>query len=467
MYNFIRPRAFVIVPLSMMLLTATSPRTASAQTAQLGTLQAATTVLQEIQRMPAQSIPQGLLTKAKAVVIIPNMLKVGFIGAVRHGSGVAIVRNPNGTWGNPIFVAMTGGGVGFQVGIQSTDVILVFTSAESVGTMLHGRFTIGADAAAAAGPVGRQAAAATDLRFRAEILSYSRSRGLFVGVSLDGSVLSVDRQSNAIFYHVAGGDPGQIISVEGLPLPAAAVNLKTVLAMQSGAPVAGPRPVGIAVPPPRSAGPPTAMVPQAPTVAVVPPPTLQPSPQGPPPPATNPGPIGLPAATRVEPSATVPVAPPATAPSVPASPPITPAPQAAASPSAPTFRSAAVRTATPTTSAPAAKPTTTVPPSSAAAHTPLPQLAAAEVRDIQDLRSALLSMHDALAKRLDDRWRKYLALPVEVTNSDNRPTSESLVRTIQHFDTVAANPNYKIVADTPEFRDTHLMLKQYQAALSQ
>lgn len=463
MYNFIfiRPRFSVIIPLSMMLLTASSHRTASAQTAQLGSLQAATTVLQEIQRMPAQSIPQGLLAKAKAVVIIPNMLKVGFIGAVRHGSGVAVVRNPDGTWGNPIFVTMTGGGIGFQVGIQSTDVILVFTSTESVATMLRGRFTIGADAAAAAGPVGRQATAATDLRFRAEILSYSRSRGLFVGVSLDGSVLSVDRQSNAIFYHVAGGDPGQIISVEGLPLPAAAVNMKTVLSMQSGAPVGGPRPVGTAVPPPAAAVPPTVMVPQAPARAVVPPPTLQPYPQGAPPPVANPGPTGVPAPTHV--------APRATAPDAQAAPPITPAPQAAASPSAPTFRSAAVRTATPTTSGAAAQPTPTVPTPQAATagRAPLPQLAAAEVRDIQDLRSALLSMHEALAKRLDDRWRKYLALPAEVTNSGDRPASESLARTIQHFDTVAANPNYKIVADTPEFRDTHRMLQQYRVASSQ
>jgi len=444
--------------LNLVPLAAISTRTAHAQTAQLGTLQSATVVLQEIQRMPGRSIPRGLLAKAKAVVIIPNMLKIGFIGAVRHGSGVAIVRNPNGTWGNPIFVSLTGGGVGFQVGVQATDVILVFMSPERVATMLAGRFTIGADAAAAAGPVGRQAAAATDLRFRAEILSYSRSRGLFVGVSLDGSVLSIDRQSNAIFYHVAQGDPGPIIAAEGLPLPPAASNLKMVLAMQSGAPVAGPpSAAGTFVPTPATGASPRASVPPAfPSSTAAPPATTRPSPRGPPPPALAPDPMGPPSGT--------PSQSPVTEPSVPVSP---PTPRATA-PAAQSLRPAAGGTATPNARPPSAPPAPTVSASgpSTLGHAPAPRWSAGTIRREDDIRTALLSMHDALAKRLDNRWRKYLALPAEVTGRADRPTPALLARTIRHFDTVATDPNYTIISDTPEFRRTRLLLKEYLAALS-
>ncbi len=171
-----------------------------AQFSEVNRVVESTQVLSEIQNIALQGIPQGMLQNAQAIAVIPNVIKVGFAVAGRHGKGIVIVRNADGTWSNPIFVSLTGGGIGWQVGVQSTDVILVFKSRESVEKMMNGRFTVGVDAAVAAGPVGRQAAAATDAQLKSEILSYSRSRGLFAGASLDGAAISVDNNANTLFY---------------------------------------------------------------------------------------------------------------------------------------------------------------------------------------------------------------------------------------------------------------------------
>jgi lipid-binding SYLF domain-containing protein len=164
------------------------------------TVEAATAVLDEIMATPLSSIPESMLFDAQGLVIIPNMIKGGFVVGGRHGRGVLLVRGEDQTWHAPVFVSMTGGSIGWQVGVQATDVILVFKTRQSVQGILNGKFTLGADAAAAAGPVGRQAAAATDGRLKAEIYSYSRSRGLFAGVSIDGSVLQLDQIANATYY---------------------------------------------------------------------------------------------------------------------------------------------------------------------------------------------------------------------------------------------------------------------------
>ena len=137
---------------------------------------------------------------AQGIAIIPNVLKIGFIAGIRRGHGIVMVRGADGTWTLPQFVILTGGSVGWQAGVQGTDVILVFVTRQSVEGLLRGKFTIGADVAAAAGPVGRNASAATDVRLKAEILSYSRSRGLFAGLALDGSVIEIDPVSQTTFY---------------------------------------------------------------------------------------------------------------------------------------------------------------------------------------------------------------------------------------------------------------------------
>ncbi|QDU19076.1 lipid-binding SYLF domain-containing protein [Urbifossiella limnaea] len=161
------------------------------------TLTAATTVLAELSRIPDKSIPPTLLADAKGVVVIPRVVKAGFIVAGSGGHGVALARTADG-WADPVFVNFGGGSVGFQAGVEATDVVLVFRDQKSLDRVLEGKakLTLGADAGVAAGPVGRQAMAATDLPLRAEVLSYSRSRGLFAGVALDGSVIRPDPATN-------------------------------------------------------------------------------------------------------------------------------------------------------------------------------------------------------------------------------------------------------------------------------
>jgi lipid-binding SYLF domain-containing protein len=177
-------------------------------------------VLREIMEAPDKSIPQDLLKEAKAIAVIPDMLKVGFVFGGRRGEGLISVKAPDGTWSNPSFITMTGGSFGFQAGASSTDVILVFRTQRGVDSIVNGKFTLGADAAAAAGPVGRTATASTDSQFKAEIYSYSRSRGLFAGVALDGSALRIDYDANEAIYG-AGVTPRRIFEggVSNVPGP--------------------------------------------------------------------------------------------------------------------------------------------------------------------------------------------------------------------------------------------------------
>lgn len=177
-------------------------------------------VLNDIMQAPDKSIPQDLLRDARAVAVIPDMIKAGFIFGGRRGEGLISVKGPDGTWSNPSFISMTGGSVGFQVGVSSTDVVLVFRTQRGVDSIVRGKFTLGADASAAAGPVGRTATAATDGQLKAEIYSYSRTRGLFAGVALDGSALRIDYDANAAVYG-AGMTPRRIFEggVSNVPAP--------------------------------------------------------------------------------------------------------------------------------------------------------------------------------------------------------------------------------------------------------
>jgi lipid-binding SYLF domain-containing protein len=149
-----------------------------------------------------------MLGNAHAVAIIPGVLKGSFVVGIRRGKGVLCVRDANGRWGLPAFVTLTGGSLGWQVGVQSTDLILVFQSPQSVQNLLRGKLTIGVDVSAAAGPVGRSAAAATDTRLQAEVYSYSRSRGLFAGVSLNGASVEVDPLAASGYYATPPGPDG-------------------------------------------------------------------------------------------------------------------------------------------------------------------------------------------------------------------------------------------------------------------
>ncbi len=198
-------RSFVIAACSLILAGSLSANPARAQAAEDETIQSASQVLKEVMAIPLKGIPASLLKDAQGVAIIPGMVKGGFIVGVEHGKGVVLVRDKEGAWGSPNFITITGGGIGWQAGLQATDVILVFRSRTSVEGLMRGKFTIGADASVAAGPVGRQASAATDVTFKSEIYSYSRSRGLFAGVALDGAAMQIDNRANAAFYGLRAG----------------------------------------------------------------------------------------------------------------------------------------------------------------------------------------------------------------------------------------------------------------------
>ncbi len=163
---------------------------ARAQDDRLGErLTSAAEVIDEVMSTPDRGIPESILAGAKCVVVIPSFKKVAFVGGAQYGQGAATCRTPEG-WSAPVFVRLEGGSFGFQIGGQATDLILVAMNTHGLEDMLKNKFKIGGDAAAAAGPVGRNAQAGTDWKLNAEFLTYSRSKGLFAGVDLDGTVLS-------------------------------------------------------------------------------------------------------------------------------------------------------------------------------------------------------------------------------------------------------------------------------------
>lgn len=171
----------------------------------------ATSVLQQFVNIPENSIPSALLRQAYGIAVIPSVFKIGFIGGVQRGKGVLSVRTPGGKWSDPAFITLTGGSIGFQAGVSSTDIILVFKSQRSVDRIANGQFSLGGDASVAAGPVGRSVGASTNLDFNAEVYSYSRSRGLFGGVSVQGARLGIDQDANWLFYNKAGIDAHTIL----------------------------------------------------------------------------------------------------------------------------------------------------------------------------------------------------------------------------------------------------------------
>ncbi len=167
-------------------------------------------VLDQLLRIPEKTIPPNLLSHAYAVAVVPNVVKAAFGLGARRGKGIIVVRQDDSSWSNPAFITLTGGSVGWQIGAQSTDIILVFKTRKGVDGIANGKLTLGADASVAAGPVGRHTAVATDIMFKAEVVSYSRSRGLFAGIALEGAGVSMDRKANAAFYSSSNMTPEKI-----------------------------------------------------------------------------------------------------------------------------------------------------------------------------------------------------------------------------------------------------------------
>jgi len=160
-------------------------------------------VLRELTTTPEDRIPAYLLERAEAIIVIPSLVKGGFVIGAKHGKGVIAVRDrANGTWSAPGFVSMTGGSIGWQIGLESVDLVLLVMNKGGVDELLEDRFTLGGTASVAAGPVGRQADAATNAQLSSQILAYSRAKGLFAGATLEGAALNADDDANADFYGV-------------------------------------------------------------------------------------------------------------------------------------------------------------------------------------------------------------------------------------------------------------------------
>ncbi|HYM41359.1 MAG TPA: lipid-binding SYLF domain-containing protein [Steroidobacteraceae bacterium] len=205
----IRTTVFTALAGLMLACGAAAADTAGREQARLLT---ATQVLEELRNSRDQAIPDRLLERAYGIAVIPDMTKIAWFFGGRRGHGVLLVRDKDGRFTSPVFITMTGGSFGFQWGVQLTDVVLVFTTPKGIEGINGGKVTLGGDAAVAAGPVGRQASAGTDATFKAEVYSYSRNRGAFVGLALDGSVISIDDRADGNFYGKPGIAAADILS---------------------------------------------------------------------------------------------------------------------------------------------------------------------------------------------------------------------------------------------------------------
>jgi lipid-binding SYLF domain-containing protein len=255
--------------------------------AEVQTVVGANNALNQFFQIEIESMPPAMLQRAEGIAIFPNMIKGGFILGVNYGKGVLSVRNPDRTWSAPVLVTMGGGSLGFQAGVQAADIVLVFATPRSLQGLLNGqKVTLGADASIAVGPVGRQANAGTDARLGAEIYSYARSRGLFLGVSLGGSDLSVDNNANAMLYGRFGVTPADVFQNRGIGIRPEVRQLVDNLNARSrpAAPPIAAQPVQQALPVQQAGGPPPFIQQAAPQPVAqpTPQPIAQPAPQNPP-----------------------------------------------------------------------------------------------------------------------------------------------------------------------------------------
>ncbi len=200
---------------------------AKSQDKQEDKITAATTVLQDFSKMK-ESIPAELLKVTEGIIVVPKLINAGFVLAGKRGKGIAMVKLANGNWSNPVFVTITGGSLGLQAGVQSVDLVLIFKSHETLENMGKGSFTLGGDISVTAGPVGRNSTASTDYKLEAEVYSYSRSKGLFAGISLAGSAISVDAKGNEAFYGKEE-DAKDLFSNDTENTSASVTKMKTVL----------------------------------------------------------------------------------------------------------------------------------------------------------------------------------------------------------------------------------------------
>ena len=203
---------------------------------EIKTLESAIAVVTKLCSHVHEGMPRGLLRRAAGVAIVPDVRKAGLVIDVRAGRGVVLVRALDGAWTNPVFVSLKGGGIGGQAGIETTDLVLVFMTRKGLDSALHGKLAVGGDVTVAIGPVGEEAVAAADARLKADIYSYSHSRGLFAGLSVDGAQLRVKTKANEAFYGLQHGGVAEVLAFHGTPRPAAEA-LKSKLAILTTPPV--------------------------------------------------------------------------------------------------------------------------------------------------------------------------------------------------------------------------------------
>ncbi|MDB6045543.1 MAG: hypothetical protein JWM63_4094 [Gammaproteobacteria bacterium] len=227
---------------------------AHAQAREEGKLLMASQVLEELRDARDQMIPDRLLERAYGIAVIPDMTKIAFFAGGRRGHGVLVVRDKDGRFTSPVFITMTGGSFGWQWGAQSTDMVLVFTSRKGIEGITGGKVTLGADASVAAGPVGRQASANTDTSFKAEVYSYSRTRGVFAGIALDGTALTIDDKANNAFYKKSDVLASDLISGSVKSEDPAAARFMSAVSTSTR----GSEESASAAPPPKAAAPPAA-----------------------------------------------------------------------------------------------------------------------------------------------------------------------------------------------------------------
>ena len=211
------PAVLALAALALLTAPAVAQMQMTGGQAEIQTVNSARQTLDEFGGLAMESIPPAMFSRAEGVAIFPDMIKGGFIIGVNYGKGVLLVRRPDRSWSPPVMVTMGGGSLGFQAGVQSADIVLVFATPRSLNGILNGqKVTLGADASVALGPIGRQANAGTDARLGAEIYSYARSRGLFLGVSINGADLSVDNNANSLLYGRFGVTPADVFAARGL-----------------------------------------------------------------------------------------------------------------------------------------------------------------------------------------------------------------------------------------------------------
>jgi lipid-binding SYLF domain-containing protein len=217
---------------SLLLVWGSTPGNAGTETSQNAEterVEKAIEVIQEIMEIPEEGIPEALLDKAYGIAILPGVIKAAYVVGGQYGKGILMVQEKS-EWSHPSFITITGGSLGWQIGVQKADIILVFKSQQSIDDITQGKFTLGVDASIVAGPVGRSAEASTDIELEAEIYSYSRSRGLFAGISIKGASLQIDYESNAAFYGTRMLSPQDLLMKKDIEAPDIVKKLKKTLA---------------------------------------------------------------------------------------------------------------------------------------------------------------------------------------------------------------------------------------------